>query len=434
MATKYETTVISAFGDSKTFSGSIPLNAMTEFITGPHDESSETLINISKAYRCVPWFNRAINLRADSVSYMPFHIETTAGAVVSESPDYNYLMDKLIKLLALTEKSLTKNGVAYWLIERNLVGRKPTPRYIPARSVKPVTTEEAGIVGYDISWSTGTKQYPLDQVVSFVLENDDSEIAPDVSPAQVALEAAGLLYAANAAPARFYSGGFVPVSLVTVPITTTKTDLSKIENFFKRMGTGLRNMFSVLGVYEGVKVETVGHLLKDSITPDITSSARDDIAVAFGVPPTVLDSSSANYATASSEMIGFYVNTVFPECRMIEAAANEQFFESLELRFVFDFELHEIMQSIQLAQADSVVTLTGKPPITLDEGREMLGYEELTTAQQEEMKPPAQIIQQVAPPPDAAAVEDAATVKAIIAEMTATRLQLAKSMRNGQHE
>jgi hypothetical protein len=152
--------------------------------------------------------------------------------------------------------------------------------------------------------------------------------------------------------------------------------------------------------------------------------------VALGVPPTVLDSTSANYATASSEMIGFYVNTIFPECAMIEEAANEQFFEPLGLRFVFDVELHEIMQSIQLAQADGVVTLTGKPVLTVDEGRAMLGYEEMDEAQAEEMKPEAPET-----PEDTANTteEDAATVKAIIDELQASRLTLEKSMGNGQH-
>jgi len=509
---KYEINVISAFGESKTgYSGSIPLNAMTEFITGPHDGTSETLINLDKAYRCVPWLNRGINLRADSVSHMPYYIETDGGKDVSEAEEYKYLTTKLTTLLALVEKSLVKRGVAYWLIEKNLIGKKPTPRYIPARSVRVMTDPEAGIVGYEISWSSGTRKYPKDQIVRFVLENDDSEIDPDVSPAQVALEAAGLLYAANAAPARFYSGGFVPVSLVTVPLSTQKADVDKIENFFKRMATGLKKMFSVLGVYEGVKVETVGHTLKDSITPEITASARDDVAVALGVPPTVLDSTSANYATASSEMIGFYVNTIFPECDLIQSAANEQFFDPLGLRFVFDFALHEIMQTIQLAQADGVVTLTGKPVLTVDEGREMLDFEEMDAAQREEMTPEmlsvadttqaqpqtpqdstttagtngtetindlslngAQItaalnvinqlaLGEIAPdvavellvavgiqrdkaqqmvndtvknpikPADAVA-SDAATVKAIIDEMTASRLMLEKSLGNGSHE
>jgi HK97 family phage portal protein len=370
MADKYRIDVMSAFNEK-----GMPLDAWHDFITGPHDDNQETLINIDRAYRCVPWLNRGVNLRADAVAHMPYHIETTAGADVTEREEWEYLTDKMRRLLALTEKSLVKRGCAYWLIESNRVGKKQTPRYIPARSVRLVTDDQQGIVGYEITWSSGTRKYPKAQVVYFCIENDDSEIAPDVAPAQVALEAAGLLYASNAAPARFYSGGFVPVSLIAVPLTTQKSDITKLEAFFRRAGTGLKNMFNVLGVYEGVKVEQVGHTLKDSITPDITSSARDDVAVALGIPPTVLDSTSANYATASSEMIGFYVNTIFPECSMIQETVNEQFFTALGLRFVFDMQQHEIMQTIQLAQGQSVVTLTGKPPLTVDEGREMLGYE-----------------------------------------------------------
>src|SRR5512139_492067 len=204
---RYEINVISAFGAGKSgYSDSIRLDAFTEFITGPHDDSQETLIGIDKAYKCVPWLNRGVNLRSDAVAHVPWHLETAGGADVTESPEYQYLTIKIRRLLALTEKSLTKHGLAYWLLETNRMGKKATPRYIPAKSVRPLTDPERGIVGFEIAWSSGRKQYPLDQMVYFVLDNDDSEIAPDVAPAIVALEAAGLLYAANAVPARFYAG------------------------------------------------------------------------------------------------------------------------------------------------------------------------------------------------------------------------------------
>jgi hypothetical protein len=421
MADKYRIDVMSAFNEK-----GMPLDAWHDFITGPHDDNQETLINIDKAYRSVPWLYRGVNLRADAVSNVPWHFETMAGADVTESPDWEYLAVKMRRLLAVTEKSLTKRGCAYWLIETNRMDKKPTPRYIPSQGVRPIKDAQQGIVGYEITWSSGTRRYPLDQVVHFVLENDDSEIEPDVAPAQVALEAAGLLYASNAAPARFYSGGFVPVSLIAVPLTTQKEDISKLEAFFRRAGTGLKNMFNVLGVYEGVKVETVGHTLKDSITPDITSAARDDVAVALVGVPTMLDATSANYATASSETVNFILNIVFSECDTIQDIANEQFFNPLGIRFVFDKSEHEIMQTVQLTQAQGVVTLTGKPPLTVDEGREMLGYE--AGEGPEEVEP---VTVDETATPEYEAASDADLVKALIDEMQASRKVLENG--NGQH-
>lgn len=429
---KYEINTISSFGGE---AKGISLDALHEFITGPHDQNIETLIDINKAYRCVPWLYRGINLRADAVSNVPWHFETLAGDDVTESPEWEYLALKMRRLLKATEKSLTKRGKAFWLIEKNLVGKKATPRYIPSQSVQVVTDPKLGVTGYEISWSSGMLPYSKDQIVFFMLQNDDSEVLPDVSPAQVALEAAGLLYAANAAPARFYSGGFVPVSLVTFPITTQQSDIEKTESFFKRAATGIRKMFSVLGVYEGVKVEQVGHTLKDSITPEITTSARDDVAVALVGVPTMLDATSANYATASSETVNFILNIVFSECDTIQDTANEQFFNALGLRFIFDKDQHEIMQTVQLAQAQSVVTLTGKPPLTVDEGREILGYEEMDEAQADEMEQGDTTSAEDTHDSAAAqsAQEDAATVKALINELQASRLILEKSMGNGKH-
>lgn len=430
---KYDINFISAFDGftgKSGYSDSIRLDAFHDFITGPHDDDQETLISLEKAYRCVPWFNRGVNLRADAVSHVPYHLENERGDDITKKEEWKYLVNKLRRLLALTEKSLTKRGCAYWLIESNRVDKMLTPRYIPAKSVRPLTTQDKGIVGYEISWSNGARQYPLEKIVRFTLDNDDSEIIPDTPPAVVALEAAGLLYAANAVPSRFYTGGMVPVSLITVPVTTQKADLDKIESFFKRMATGLKKMFNALGVYEGVKVETIGHNLKDSITESITTQARDDVAVALGIPPTVLDATSANYATASSEMIGFILNTVFPECDLIQDIANEQFFESIGLRFVFDKNQHEIMQTIQLAQAQSATALAGPNLLTHDEGRELVGYEPDEDYEEPEPETPEDDAQEQEEEPMEA---DAELAKAIIDEMRASRLTLEKAMGNGQH-
>src|SRR5512139_3954448 len=149
---RYQVNIISAFGDTKSgYSDSVPLDAFHEFITGPHDSDQETLISLEKAYRCVPWLHRGINLRADAVSRVPWHLETDGGADVTERAEYQYIVVKMRRLLALTEKSLTKRGKAYWLIETNRAGKMATPRYIPASSVRPITSQEQGIVGFEIS-------------------------------------------------------------------------------------------------------------------------------------------------------------------------------------------------------------------------------------------------------------------------------------------
>jgi hypothetical protein len=382
--TKYRVEVISAFSEKSGYSGSVPLDAFTEFITGPHDDKSDTLINVDKAYRCVPYYHRSINIRAGDVARVPWHFEDYQGNDVTDQ--YEYLKMLMRTLTIKTIKSLVKRGVAYWLIESNRVGKNQTPRYIPAQSVRVLTDEQQGIIGYEITWSSGVRRYPLDQMVRFIFENDDSEIAPDVPPAVVTLEAAGLLYASNAVPSRFYAGGFVPVSLVTFPVQTQKADIDKTENFFKRMATGFKKMFSVLGVYEGVDVKTVGHTLKDSITPEITEAAREDVTVGLGVPPTRLSANSANYATATVDQVGYYLDTIFTDCDLLSDTANMQFFSRLGLKWVHDIKKHEIWQTIQLAQAASVQMLTPKPPLTVDEGRAILDYppmSEIDKAEQE---------------------------------------------------
>lgn len=399
---KYAVNVISAFGNLQGkahYSGSMPLDAFHKFITGPQDDESGTLLTVEQAYSRVPWVRRGVNLIARSVSHMPYII-TEKGRDITESSPVNE------RLLFVTQKSLEKYSRAYWLLESNRAGTRVAPRFAPAKSVVPVNDKVLGLVGFKLQFSTGarfvlaaglepaaesaamtrygaplTAEQRLNRMVYFHVPSDEDETGADVSAVEVAREPASLLFAANRVASKFYAGGMVGVSMVVVPQTTQDDEVKRIEGFFRRMATGMRNALRVLGVRSGVDVKQIGQSIRESRVPELINEARDDVAVALDIPPTVLDGKAANFATAQSEWFGFVVNTVIPKAEFIEEIANAQYLKPLGMLMELQPNRLEIMQTAQLEQALAVVKLVGadqfgatQPIISLEEARALLGF------------------------------------------------------------
>jgi len=372
---RYTVNVVSAFGNmagKAGFGGSVRLDAFHEFITGPHDEVTGALLTGDQAYRQVPWVRRAVNLIARSVSHVPFVIWSGSQDVTESIPITE-------RLLFVTQKSLEKYSKAYWLLEGNRVGKNITPRFIPAKSVKPIVDNERGLVGFRIQFSTGSRDFGLDEVVYFHIPSDESETECDPSPVDCVREAAGLLFAANRVASKFYAGGMVSTSLIVLPATTNDDEVKRVEGFFRRMATGMRNVFRVLGVRGAVNVENVGQTIRDARMPELVAEARDDVAVGMDIPPTVLDGKAANFATASSEWFGFVSNTVIPKAEFLEETINAQYLRRQGMTMEIQPWLLEIMQSVQLEQAQAVAALFNPLPgdslITKDEARALVGME-----------------------------------------------------------
>lgn len=379
MVDKFDVHILTAQGGVKAgYGGSVRLDAFTEFVTGPHDDSDGALLTVDQAYKRVPWLRRGVNLRAFAVSHMPFAIWSGDDDVTEAWSLTPYLSNLLLK----TEKSLVKRGKAYWLLEANRLGKNITPRFVPAKSVTVKLDQERGLVGFIVQFSTGAQFVELERMVYFHLPNDDSETDADSAPAVAAQEAASLLYAANRTASKFYAGGMVGTSIISVPITTSDDEIKRIEGFFNRLSRGIRNAFRSLGVRAGIDIKSVGQSLRDSRVPELVAEARDDVAVALDIPPTVLDGKAANFATAQSEWFGFVTNTVIPECEWIADVINTQWLNRQGLFLEFQPGRLEVMQAVQLEQAQAVIQLVGGQGVALisvPEARALIGFPERET-------------------------------------------------------
>jgi hypothetical protein len=212
------------------------------------------------------------------------------------------------------------------------------------------------------------------EMVYFAEYDPSQDLLPGVSPAISANVDAKLLYALSKFPEMYFEGGAMPVTVVGVD-TTDEGEIKRMETFFKKVASGLKNAFRTLGTRaNSIDVQTITPPLKDLAMPEINAQARDNLLTAFGVPKTLLDSEAANYATAQEDRKSFYQETIMPRARRYEDILNLQLLRKEDLRLEFSFNELELFQEDENERAEllSKLTFSGLP---LELAMRIAGYE-----------------------------------------------------------
>ncbi len=318
-------------------------------------------------YAAVPWVYRCVRLRANALSVVP-HSLTKGKTEVDYPLDY-----MLPRLLWATEASLCLYGAAYWLREKNRAGVEGY-RWIVPSSMTIKSNDSTGLTGFERRVSSDkTIQYKPEQVVYFWEPNLAAEVGPGVSPVQAGMTAANLGLYANEFASQFFKRGAIPATLLVVDGNPADKELRRLEEWWKRLLQGVKHAWETVAIRASVKPTIIGQPVKDLAMTELTTVARQQIAVALGIPQTLIED-SANYATAESHRIQFYENTIIPECSMIAGSLNEQVFKPQGMEFAFQPEQLDIMQEDEAQRAASLGALTdaGVPLIL---AMQMLGYD-----------------------------------------------------------
>ncbi len=349
------------------------------------------LTTVDYAYSTVPWLYRGATLIAQAVSSIPYALEDVETGEPIEDDDLRIapLHEWMKTLLYHTALSRTLYGAGYAITESNKFKLNVTPRPVPALCVNPVFANNGpDITSFSVALAGTSVALKPERVMWSWRTNPFSERAPGIAPAYVALQASGMLSALDQMATAYFKRGGVPVTAVIVSPATSKDDKEKLEGWLTKFAGGIRNAMRFLAIGQGTEFKQIGTNVKDTQAFELTGTQRDNVAVALGVPPTVLDGKSANYATANSEMMGFYLHTVIPEAEQIAEHWNKTFFSRFGLEMCIEEEKLEIMQSAQLEQAQSLAELAGgKAIFTVDEAREWLGMDPMTPEQYDAANP-----------------------------------------------
>jgi HK97 family phage portal protein len=343
------------------------------------DQSTE-VTNSQSAFAFVPLVYRAVILRANAISSIPIAVLRKGTELEDGWPFPQHLED----LIWRTEASQLLSGAGYWLRLVNrvkLVGAQwLNPTTMKVELKEGVGTSGERIAELQFVQEVNGKRYGPwgpDRMAYFREFNPSDDIGPGVSAAGVALANAKLHEYATRFAGEFFKGGAMPTVLLPVPMATPELERLRLENWFKRAVTGLSKAMRVLAVKVGEGQEMKPSILtppiKDMAMPELMQQARTQVALAFGIPQTMLED-AANYATAAEHRLGFWNETVRPRIPLFERVINEQFLAKTDLTIEFRPDELEVFQEDESERASSLnsLTIAGVP---LKVAMEILGYD-----------------------------------------------------------
>jgi HK97 family phage portal protein len=368
-------------------------------------------------YRTIPTINRAVEITAGAVARIPFAVFKGENEVATSdewTDPTGGVMGNPWRLLQLISASLDRRGCAYLLKTQNRAGYTKELKWLAASSVEPILDPVKGLTSFKRSTGAATIDYPPEQIVYFWLADPDVEIGPPLSyPYAAARQAAGILHNLDSYMNAYFERGAIRPMIITAKGMPAQAERERLETWFKRMMTGIRNAFNpkVFNA-EQLTFQQVGDGLDQLQNQTLTADQRQDVALAFGIPQTILFANSANYATSLSDTRNFYQLTVLPRADFIANVINDQLLSAVGLRFEFQPEGMKEFQEDEAARAGALGQLT-TAGVPLVMAMDMLGYDlteemraelEAEEAQPEPVPPVAQA-QQEQQPTEAAPVD-----------------------------
>jgi HK97 family phage portal protein len=347
---------------------------------GDTDDGSLTA---QQAYARVAYAYRAVNIRSNAMSSLPFALLRGKNELDKEGDEYIALANQIKWWLRIIEADLCIFGAAYMAIERNQFRRNPTPRPLLPSTIQPIYDTGTGEVSY--FQRSGTYGKPVrietDDMLWWWLYSHQYENTPGTSPLAVCLNSASTLHnLTRFAQEYFHRGALLPTLFFFgdgssgLPSTTTDKELNRFEDYMRRVAGGIRNAWRFLALRGNVTAHQIGTPPRDIAASELTETARQDVAVAFGVPMSLLNSDATTYAAASADMFHIYDLVIIPEAENLILPVLQRWLDMVGLKLKWQPELLESYQSYQLQQAQAVQAMVGEPVLTLDEGRALLGY------------------------------------------------------------
>jgi hypothetical protein len=360
----------------------------------PHDEQQQASLNPAEAYAGVAYLYRAIHLRAGAVARVPFALRRSGRGpreVKKDTTLYRQVQAVLRDALFLVEADLCMFGAAYWRIETNGVGRNATiRRYLPS-TITPQWDAMGNVVSFKRRINGKEMSVPAEEMVWWWEPNFTAETGPGPGPVQVALRNAGVLFNLDLFADTYFSRGAVKQTAFFVggqgvggmPQVVPPEEAKKIEHWWSRTVRGVASSWRAMVMRYGIQPFQFGTDPKDIAAPELTEINERHIAVAFGIPVSLLNSQASTYASAAVDDFHFYDKLIMPRYASLMSGI-QRFLDFWQVTLEPQPHLLEAYQSYQLEQSKAIAPLVGKL-YTLDEAREWAGLPPATPEQREEL-------------------------------------------------
>jgi len=327
-------------------------------------------------YKIIPTLFRGVDIRASSIANLPWVIMKgeTEYEISDDYQNKTGLISNMNTMLYLIEASLVLAGSAYWKQEKNPVG------YSKLRHLDPtsMTLDEKKAANGVIEWKRNEPQpkiYTPKEILYFWYPDPFVEIGPPSSwPVKSALHACGVLANMDEFARNYFGRGAIKAMLFSMQ-GASQGVAAEFESWWNKFITGISNAFRTKVVNaESVTPVVVGEGIKELENVTLSQEKREEIAIALSIPMSILFANAANYATAERDKLNWYEDKVVPEARFIASILNEQLYEPLGLRFVFQPETLDIFQEDEKERSMALGYLYNAE-VPLDIAMRILGFE-----------------------------------------------------------
>jgi HK97 family phage portal protein len=246
-------------------------------------------------------------------------------------------------------------------------------RWLDPRTIDP-QYEAAGVVGF--MRTSGGRKRPLSvEDVVWFHRPGLKELGSGKAPGQVAARAAGIADYMDMFIETFFERGAMPTTVVFSETRPEANERGRLKAYLENILTGIGNAFGVEVLNSALRFETLTPPLKDMLLPDIKDGGTRDIAIAMGVPASLIFEGASNFATAQVDDLNFYTKTVVPEARFLERQVNKLFFKKMGMLFQFRPDQLEIYQQQEAKKVSQAVLLYDRDAIDKEELRAAGGYQ-----------------------------------------------------------
>lgn len=310
------------------------------WITGaPETQDDDLYAKVAAVYR-------AVNLSADAVASMPFAlVQAKSGDEYDNSEDWQNkvgFMPNPGELLRLWRMSLFMTNTAYGFMEGNRVIRNL--RYIVPSTITPIVNSEDGLTGFKRRVGTSTTEYSLkDKRIFWMFRRDyTTELLPaKATEFQACMAGAGILYLADYYIQNFFQRGGIKPTMLMVKGAANPQEREKIESIWDKVIHGWSKYLGKVFNADAIDTKVIGEGIENLKDSALHEERLADIAMAAGMPLSLLVANSANYATARTEYNSWWRNSVIPWSNFMADAMNDVLFTPMGLRFEFRPEMAE---------------------------------------------------------------------------------------------
>lgn len=276
-------------------------------------------------------------------------------------------------LLYSTQAILDLVGDAYWLILRDTTGVPAEIQQLNPLLVYVVpNSNHTAIMGYKYLTRNGGIQLSIDEVVRFSNPSICDSKFSGVSPAIAMSAELEKLKKAGELEYSLMKNAGVPPIILKYKGLLDKKKIRELENQWKRATTNDRNG-GIKVIDSEFSVEKIAQSLEELMFKDSKIFDLKSVALAYGVPYSLLDVSDQKKAGLDQMLEMLALNCLQPRLARIVEVLNQQFIPMFDTGDALAFAFDDPSPKAPKQEADVLTAYVQAEIITREEARQMLG-------------------------------------------------------------